>query len=189
VVHLRIWIWEVMRGGDQPPATSDQAQGKRKRRERLYHRGHGGATELAEMAGRGWSFCGRRGEFAVFGFFPEGFELGAGDFGEGGALFAGNAFHFAEAAGKFGAGFFHGEFGIDVEEAREIDGDEENVAKFGFDAVGGFFFAEGFAEFVGFFAEFVEDTFDVFPVEADAGGFAGELEALEEGGKGGNYAV
>jgi hypothetical protein len=169
--------------------TADSLQSTAWRRERLYHRDHRGAAELTEMAGRGWSFCGGREEFALFGLFPEGLELGAGDVGEGGALFAGDAFHFAEAAGKFGAGFFHGEFGIDVEEAREIDGDEENVAKFGFDAVGGFFFAEGFAEFVGFFAEFVEDAFDVFPVEADAGGFAGELKALEEGGKGGDYAV
>ncbi len=131
----------------------------------------------------------QREEFTLFGLFPEGFELGARDFGEGGSLLAGDAFHFAEAAGKFGAGFFHGDFGVDVEKAREIDGDEENVAEFGFDAVGGFLFAERFAEFVGFFAEFVEDAVDVFPVEADAGGFAGELETLEEGGKGGDYAV
>ena len=99
--------------------------------------------------------------------------MGAEDFGEGGALFAGDCFHFAEATGEFGAGFVEGDFGVDVEEAGEIDGDEEDVAEFGFDAGGGFFFAEDFAEFGGFFVEFVEDAFDVFPVEADAGGFAG----------------
>jgi len=115
----------------------------------------------------------------LLGLVPEGFELGTGDFGEGGALFAGDSFHFAEAAGEFGAGFVQGDFGVDVEKAGKIYGDEENVAEFGFDAVGGIFFVEDFAEFGGFFLEFVEDPFDVVPVEADAGRFAGELEGLE----------
>ena len=70
----------------------------------------------------------------MFGLFPEGFHLGAGDFGEGGALGAGEAFHFAETARKFVAGFFHGDFGIDFQEASEVDGDEEDVAEFAFDA-------------------------------------------------------
>ena len=135
------------------------------------------------------SFRGGSGEFALFGFFPEGFELWAWDFGQGGALFAGNALHFAEAAGKFGAGFFHGEFGIHVEEAGEIDGDEKDIAEFRLDAARRLFPAEDFTEFVGFLAEFLEDAFDVLPVEADASGFASELKAFEKGGKGGDYAV
>jgi hypothetical protein len=40
--------------------------------------------------------------------------LGAGDFGEGGPLLAGDFFHFAEAAGEFGAGFVQGDFGVDM---------------------------------------------------------------------------
>ena len=73
------------------------------------------------------------GSFRELGLFPEGFHLGTRDLGEGGSLLAGEAFHFVEAAGEFGAGFFEGDFGIDVEEAGEIDGDEEDVANFGFD--------------------------------------------------------
>ena len=44
---------------------------------------------------------------------------------------------------------------------------------------------EHFPEFARFFVEFVEDAFDVFPVEADAGSFACELEGFEQGGDGG----
>ena len=112
----------------------------------------------------------------MLGLVPEGFELGAGDFGEGGSLFAGDFFHLAEAAGEFGAGLVESDFGVDVEKAGEIYGYEEDVAEFPFDASVRFFFVEDFAEFGGFFVEFVEDAFDVGPVEADAGGFAGELE-------------
>ena len=117
--------------------------------------------------------------FGLFGLFPERFELGARDFGECRSLLAGNAFHFVEAAGEFGVGLFHGQFGIDVEEAGEVDDDEEKVAEFAFNALSGFLFVQDFAELVGFFVEFVEDAFDVVPVEADTGGFAGELETLE----------
>jgi len=120
---------------------------------------------------------------------PEGFELGARDFREGGSLLAGDFFHFVEAAGEFGAGFVESDFWVDVEEAGEIYGDEEDVAQFGFDAGVGFFFAEDFAEFGGFFEEFVEDAFDVWPVEADAGGFAGKLESFEESGDGMGDAI
>ena len=116
----------------------------------------------------------------MFGLVPEGFELRARDFGEGGSLLAGDAFHFVEAASEFGIGFFHGEFGVDVQEAGEIDGDEKDVAEFAFDTSGGFVFLESLAEFRGFFVKFLEDAFDVVPVEADAGGFARELEAFEE---------
>ena len=72
--------------------------------------------------------------FAEFGLVPEGFHLGAGDLGERGSLLAGEALHFTETAGEFGAGFFESDFGVDVEETREIDGDEEEVAEFGFDS-------------------------------------------------------
>jgi len=64
---------------------------------------------------------------------PEGFHLEARDLGKGGSLLAGEAFHGVKATREFGAGFFEGDFGIDVEEAGKIDGDEEDVAQFGFD--------------------------------------------------------
>ena len=66
--------------------------------------------------------------------FPEGFHLGAWDFGESSSLVAGEAFHFVETAREFGAGLFHRDFRIDVQKAREIDGDKEDVPHFGFDA-------------------------------------------------------
>ena len=109
----------------------------------------------------------------MLGLFPEGFELGARDIGKSGALLAGDAFHFVKAAREFGVGFFHGEFGIYVEEAGEIDGNEEEVAEFAFDAFGRFLLVEDLAEFVGLFVEFVEDAFDVVPIETDARGFTG----------------
>jgi len=71
--------------------------------------------------------------FTELGLVPEGFHLGARDLGESGALFASNALHFAEAAREFGAGFLEGDFGIEVEETGEIDGDKEEIADFGFD--------------------------------------------------------
>ena len=166
---MRIWMAEVMK---KPTAYSRQLTAKR--RERPYHRGHRGAQSSRRR--RGESFCWDLGKFALLGLVPEGFELGPGNFGESGSLVAGDAFHFAEAAGEFGAGIVQGDFGVDVEEAGEIYGDEKDVAEFGFDAGGGLFFAEDFAEFGGFFAELVEDAFYVVPVETDAGGFAGELE-------------
>ena len=58
----------------------------------------------------------------------------AGDLGEGGVLFAGELFHFVEAAGELGGGFLEGKFRVDVEETGEIDEDEEEVTEFGFDA-------------------------------------------------------
>jgi len=63
----------------------------------------------------------------LLGLVPEGFELGTGNFGEGGSLFAGDFFHFAEAASEFGASFVESDFGVDVEKAGEIYGDEEDV--------------------------------------------------------------
>lgn len=164
---MQIWIWEFMK--------------KPEEKKRLHRRGRGGAQSSRRSVS---SFGKGLEEFAVFGLVPEGFELRPGDFGEGGSLFAGDFFHFTKAAGEFGAGIVQGDFGVDVEETGEIHGDEEDVAEFAFDAFGRFFFAEHFAEFGGFFAEFVEDAFDVVPVEADAGGFAGELEGLEKGGDG-----
>jgi len=125
----------------------------------------------------------------LFGLVPEGFEFGAGDVGEGSSLLAGDTFHFLEATGEFGVGFLHGEFGIDMQEAREVDGNEENVAELALDAFGGFVFVEDLPEFAGFFLKLVEDAFDVVLVEADAGGFAGELEALKESRKGFGDAI
>lgn len=125
----------------------------------------------------------------VLGLFPEGFHLRARDFGESSSLLAGEAFHFVEAAGKFGAGLFHGDFWIDAKEAREIDGDEEDVANFRFDARGRFLFIEGVAEFGGFFGELVEDAVYIVPIEADARGFASELKAFEKRGKSARDAV
>ena len=81
----------------------------------------------SHLAGRDWRFVELR-------LLPEGFHLGARDVGEIGVLLARRALHFAEAAGEFGGGFFSGDFGVDVEEAGEVDGDEEDVAEFGFDA-------------------------------------------------------
>ena len=54
---------------------------------------------------------------------------------------------------------------------------------------GGGFGSQGKLEFAGFFLEFGEDAVDVGPVEADAGGFAGELQGFEESGEGAGDAV
>jgi hypothetical protein len=51
-------------------------------------------------------------------------------------LFAGQAFHGAEAARKFGIGFLKGDFGIDFEETGEIHGHEEEITYFVFDEGG-----------------------------------------------------
>ena len=133
---------------------------------------------------------GCRGELEKFDLIPEGFHLGARDLGESGALFAGNAFHFAETAREFCAGFFESDFGIEVEETREIDGDKKDVADFGLDARGiRLALGEDVAEFAGFFKKLGEDAVKVVPVEADAGGFAGELVGLEKSGKGAGDAI
>ena len=116
--------------------------------------------------------------------------MGARDVGEIGVLLARRALHFAEAAGEFGGGFFSGDFGVDVEEAGEVDGDEEDVAEFGFDAAWILLRrSEDLAEFAGFLVEFVEDAVDVVPVKADASGSTCELVALEKSGEGGGDAV
>src|SRR5208283_6224935 len=47
----------------------------------------------------------------------------------------------------------------------------------------------GVAKFAGFFGEFVEDAVDVVPIEADARGFARELQAFEKRGKSARNAV
>ena len=125
----------------------------------------------------------------LLGLFPEGFHLRARNLGEGSSLLAGEAFHFVEATGKFGTGFFHGDFWIDVEEAREIDHDKEDVANFGFDTRRRFLFVEGVAEFGGFFSEFVEDAVDIVPIETDARGLASELKTFEKRGKSPRDAV
>lgn len=48
---------------------------------------------------------------------------------------------------------------------------------------------QGLAEFADFFVEFGEDAVEVVPIEADAGGFARELEGLEKSGKSARDAV
>ena len=121
---------------------------------------------------------------------PEGFHLRARELGESGALFAGEMLHITEAAREFSAGFLESEFGIEIEEAREVDGDEEDVADFGLDARGIWLaFGEDVAEFTGFFEKLGENAVEVVPVEADAGGFAGKLEGLEESGEGAGDAI
>jgi hypothetical protein len=72
----------------------------------------------------------------LLGLVPEGFHFVAGDFGERGAAFACDFFHFVEARGEFSVGAVHGDFGIDFEEASEIDGDKKQITEFVFD-VGG----------------------------------------------------
>ena len=120
--------------------------------------------------------------------------------GERGALFAGKAFHFAETPREFGAGFLESNFGIDFEEAGEIDDDEKKIADFRLNGLhtgvrsGGGQGGRGsggkdVAEFVSFFVEFREDAVDGVPVEADARGLAGELEGLEKRGHGAGDAV
>lgn len=114
----------------------------------------------------------------------------ARDFGERSALVASEALHFPESPRELGACFLQGDFRINVEETGEIDGDEEDVAKFALDTGGDFFgVGEDCAKFVGFFVEFVEDAVDGIPVEADAGGLAGELEGFEQRGEGVRDAV
>lgn len=116
--------------------------------------------------------------------FPERFHLGAGDIGESRALLEGEALHFPETPGKFGAGFLCGDFGVDVQEASEVDSDEKDVAEFTLDARSIFVRGgENMAEFVRFFGEFSKDALDIVPIEAGASGLAGKLVAFEESGK------
>ena len=136
-----------------------------------------GAKECGEQGSRTPSL------FQRFGLVPEGFHLGARGLGERCSFFAGQTFHGAEAAGKFGRRFFERDFGIDVQETREVYGYEKDVTQFAFDARGIWgFCAEDGLEFVGFFCEFGEDAIDVVPVEADTRSFAGELIGFQESG-------
>jgi len=118
--------------------------------------------------------------FVALGLLPQRFHLVARDVGESGALLAGNPLHFAEAARELGRGFFGGNFGVDVQETGEIDDHEEDIAELGFDPARVFLRGrEHGAELAGFLGEFVEDSVDVIPVEADACGPAGKLVAFE----------
>jgi len=132
------------------------------------------------------SAMGRGGEFEEFGFVPEGFHLGPRNFGKRSALFASEAFHGVETTSEFGAGFLEGDFGIDVEESSEIDGDKQDVAEFRFNGGthgrGGGVGEDGL-EFVSLFAELGEDAVDVGPIESDAGRFARELQGFEKCGE------
>jgi len=76
------------------------------------------------------------GLLALLGLVPEGFQLGARDLSESGALLAGDALHFTETVREFRAGFLQGYFWIEIEKAGEVDGDEEDIAQFTFDALG-----------------------------------------------------
>jgi hypothetical protein len=123
-------------------------------------------------------------EFVALGLLPERFHLGTRDIGENRALLTGEALHFTETARKFGAGFLGGDFGVDVQEASEVDSDEEDVAEFILDTRR--IFVRGgqkMAEFVGFFGEFSKDALDIVPIEPDARGLAGKLVAFEESGR------
>ena len=70
-----------------------------------------------------------------------------------------------------------------MEKAREIDGDEEDVAEFAFDAFCGFLFVEDFSEFARLLVQLVKDAFDVVPIESDTRSFAGKLKTFKESGK------
>lgn len=160
--------------------------------------------------------------------------MGAGDFGEGCPLLAGETFHGAKARGEFGVGFPKSDFRVELEEAREINRDEKEIAEFGFDGRDGRrrggrtgqegllvpekqpgrrkrasraspgrticgcggrlgesrpFLRQRKLKFAGFFGEFHENAVNVVPVEADAGGLAGQLQGFEEGGEGAGNAV
>ena len=114
-------------------------------------------------------------------------------------MFAGELFHVVEAAGKFGRRFLQSQFGVDVQEPSEVDGDEQEIAKFAFDALGAHRGSPSGAlrrtrrqralEFTGLLGKFGEDTVDIGPIEPDAGGFAGELKGFEERRKGAGDAV
>ena len=81
---------------------------------------------------------------------------------------------------EFAVGALERDFGVDVQEACEIDDGEEQVAEFFFGLHRGAVLERVF-EFGGFFADFGEDAGGVFPVEAGAGGFFRELQAFECG--------
>src|SRR5712692_1897472 len=125
----RIWMEEIMLLRRKERFVTQRPQ-------RPEHGGHG--EKKMRMAGlkpdaykeemRGEISFGGRTREAGFGLLPEGFHLRARSVGEGGAALGGDALHFAEAAGEFGVGLFHGNFGIDLEEASEIDGDEKDIA-------------------------------------------------------------
>ena len=91
---------------------------------------------LAHASGKDGSLGGLDGAFALLGLVPEGFHPRARDLSKRGALLAGEALHLAESRGEFGAGFLQSEFGIEIEKAGEINGDEEEIADFRFDGLG-----------------------------------------------------
>ncbi len=80
----------------------------------------------------------------------------------------------AEAAAEFAVGLAQGLFGIDLQEARDVDDDEQQVADFvlDFSGVAG---GAGGVDLGELFAQLVEDLIDVFPIETGAGGFGGDL--------------
>ena len=87
-------------------------------------------------------------------------------------------FDVSEAAAEFGIGFAEGLFGIDFQEAGDVDYYEKQVADFVFDfgvIAGG----AGGLDFGSLFIQLVENLVDVFPIEAGSGGFRGDFLGLD----------
>ncbi len=112
--------------------------------------------------------------FVELGGLPERFHFVDGGllgrFAMGGEAF----FDVSEAAAEFGIGFAEGLFGIDFQEAGDVDDYEKQVADFVFDFSGVAGGAGGF-DLGEFFIQLVENLVDVFPIETGSGGFRGDF--------------
>ena len=94
-----------------------------------------------------------------------------------------------EAAAEFGIGPAQGLLGIDFDEAREVDQDEQQVAEFVFEFGRADAGRARFVELGELFVELVEHLLGVLPIEADAGGAGGDLLRFHQRGQGARNAV
>lgn len=107
---------------------------------------------------------------------PVGVELGEGAVFEVFALPVDGAFDLLESFDEFVDAPVEQILGIEFFEAGEVDGGEEEIAEFFLELPAG----AGALQFAEFFFDFGEDVVGVFPVEADAGGFALDFVGFEE---------
>ena len=82
--------------------------------------------------------------------------------------------HGGESVAESGVGEPKGGLGVDGQPSRKVDEREEEIAEFSFPGPG----TIGRTEFVDLFRDLGQDTFDLWLVEADAGGPILDLERM-----------
>ena len=129
------------------------------------------------------------GATCVLGFLPQRLHFVDGRLFRRSALLGQAGFDVAPAPAELGVGAAQRLFRIHLDEARQVDHHEQQIAQLVFDVRSWAALRARLGELGELLVEFVEHLLGILPIEADAGGARGDLLRFDQRGQGARHAA